>query len=205
VAALAEAASALTRTIAGYGGQLGLAFVDIPSGELLAAANDRRPLNPASNAKLFTAAAALSLLHPSYRFETGLYGQERGGTVAYLVLRGHGDPSLTTKDLMGMVRELKDAGVRRVDGDGWLTFEDPNTKVRQFHHGGLFALTRWTNLYFQVSNLLWGDAIGGKVAPVFGRNARNRVIGSSRFIRSKASKHRPKSGRWICSSHHRPS
>ena len=75
---LREAVSSLTRKIAEYGGQLGVAILDVQSGELLAAQNDRRPLNPASNAKLFTAAAALATLHGNYRFETGLYGEQKG-------------------------------------------------------------------------------------------------------------------------------
>jgi hypothetical protein len=28
----------------------------------------------------------------------------------------------------------------------------------------LFGLTRWTNLYFDANQLLWGDAIGGRLA-----------------------------------------
>ena len=51
-----------------------------------------------------------------------------------------------------------------------MTFKNPNDGLLHFHHGGQFALTRWTNLYFPVSQLLWGDAIGGPVAPIFGYN-----------------------------------
>lgn len=107
----------LARKITEFGGHLGVAVLDVQSGELLAAQNDRRPLNPASNAKLFTAAAALSQLHGGYRFETGLYGETQGATVVKLVLRGGGDPSLTTRDLWEMVQDLRDHGVRRVEGD----------------------------------------------------------------------------------------
>jgi len=120
VPALKEAVASLTHTIAEYGGHLGVAVVDIQSGELVAAQNDRRPLNPASNAKLFTAAAALSLLHGNYRFETGLYGEPKGSSVTKLVLRGQGDPSLTTRDLWEMVQDLKDKGIRRIEGDIWV-------------------------------------------------------------------------------------
>jgi len=108
---------ALARKITEYGGHLSAAILDVQSGELLAAQNDRRPLNPASNAKLFTAAAALSLLHGGYRFETGLYGELRGASVSKLVLRGQGDPSLVTEDLWDMVQDLKNQGVRRIEGD----------------------------------------------------------------------------------------
>lgn len=36
------------------------------------------------------------------------------------------------------------------------------------HHGGLFALTRWTNLYFPYRGLYDGDPVGGALAPQFG-------------------------------------
>jgi D-alanyl-D-alanine carboxypeptidase/D-alanyl-D-alanine-endopeptidase (penicillin-binding protein 4) len=115
--ALKEAVTTLTHKISEYGGHLGVAILDVQTGELLAAQNDRRPLNPASNAKLFTAAAALSQLHGNYRFETGLYGEAKGNAVTKLVLRGQGDPSLVTRDLWEMVQELKEKGIRRVEGD----------------------------------------------------------------------------------------
>lgn len=57
-----------------------------------------------------------------------------------------------------------------VNGDGRLTFIRESDSHRCFHHGGLFGLTRWTNLYFRASELLWGDPIGGWLAPVFGEN-----------------------------------
>ena len=36
------------------------------------------------------------------------------------------------------------------------------------HHAGLFALTRWTNLYFPYSGLIDGDPIGGPLSGQFG-------------------------------------
>lgn len=36
------------------------------------------------------------------------------------------------------------------------------------HHGGLFALTRWTNLYFPYKGLIDGDLIAGPLVPSFG-------------------------------------
>jgi D-alanyl-D-alanine carboxypeptidase/D-alanyl-D-alanine-endopeptidase (penicillin-binding protein 4) len=115
--ALKEAVTALTHKISEYGGHLGVAILDVQTGDLLAAQNDRRPLNPASNAKLFTAAAALAQLHGNYRFDTGLYGEVKGTSATKLVLRGQGDPSLETRDLWDLVQGLKEQGVRRVEGD----------------------------------------------------------------------------------------
>ncbi len=40
--------------------EIGVAILDIDAGRFLAVANEHAPLNPASNAKLYTAAAALA-------------------------------------------------------------------------------------------------------------------------------------------------
>ena len=93
-------------------------MLDIDSGKLLAAVNEHLALNPASNAKLYTAGAALATLHGEHRYETTLTGRLDGDAVAGpLAIRGFGDPSLSTADLWHMVQELKGFGVKRVDGD----------------------------------------------------------------------------------------
>jgi hypothetical protein len=65
-------------------------------------------------------------------------------------------------------RDLPTCPPQSLDGDGWLSFLNPKTKWRRCHHGGVFALTRWTCLYFPLQQIFWGDAIGGPSAPVFG-------------------------------------
>lgn len=98
--------------------QIGVAVLDVDSGHYLATSNEHAPLNPASNAKVYTAAAALATLHGNYRYETLLLGSIKNGEVTgNLVLRGSGDPSLTSEDLRAMVDELRAQGVRRVTGD----------------------------------------------------------------------------------------
>lgn len=87
----------------------------------------------------------------------------------YLMCRGKTEDELHADfDRRTREREFPTCPPRMIDGDLRLTFENPNDHVRRFHHGGQFALTRWTNLYFPVSQLLWGDAIGGEIGPVFG-------------------------------------
>jgi len=115
-AAVQAAAEALVRWARERGGVAGVAVIDPVDGRHVAAASERTPLNPASNAKLFTAAVALAKLGPHHRYVTGLYGEIRGDHVGDLVLRGTGDPSLTTDDLAGLVRALAAMGVRRVEG-----------------------------------------------------------------------------------------
>jgi D-alanyl-D-alanine carboxypeptidase/D-alanyl-D-alanine-endopeptidase (penicillin-binding protein 4) len=97
--------------------QVGVVILDCDTGNVLAQAGEHVVLNPASNAKLYTAAAALAILHGSHRYQTTLSGTIKSGGASGLVLRGHGDPSLRAADLWAMVQELKAHGAKRVEGD----------------------------------------------------------------------------------------
>jgi D-alanyl-D-alanine carboxypeptidase/D-alanyl-D-alanine-endopeptidase (penicillin-binding protein 4) len=101
---------------AGLGDQVGIAVVDAATGAGIFAHGADLPLNPASNMKLVTAAAALSTLGTNFQLRTGLYGRVEGdAVVGGLVLRGFGDPSLRQADLVELARDLADHGVRTVD------------------------------------------------------------------------------------------
>jgi len=65
-------------------------------------------------------------------------------------------------------REFPTCPPKRLDDNGLLTFCNPKTGEQKVHHGALFGLTRWTNIYFPMVQIFWGDAIGGKLAPTFG-------------------------------------
>jgi hypothetical protein len=65
-------------------------------------------------------------------------------------------------------REFPTCPPKRLDDDDLLTYRNPKTKMKQIHHGALFGLTRWTNIYFPLQQIFWGDAIGGTLAPIFG-------------------------------------
>ena len=99
------------------GAQIGVVLVDCETGAVLAQSGEHVVVNPASNAKLYTAAAALAILHGSHRYQTTLSGTIKSGAATNLVLRGHGDPSLRTQDLWAMAQELKAHGARRIEGD----------------------------------------------------------------------------------------
>jgi D-alanyl-D-alanine carboxypeptidase/D-alanyl-D-alanine-endopeptidase (penicillin-binding protein 4) len=100
------------------GFHVGIEAIEIDTGRVLVAAGEHQPLNPASNEKLVTAITALALLHPEHVFETGLYaGSARGSVISGpIVIRGYGDPSLSTGDLYEMALEVKKLGVKRIDG-----------------------------------------------------------------------------------------
>jgi serine-type D-Ala-D-Ala carboxypeptidase/endopeptidase (penicillin-binding protein 4) len=97
-----------------------LAVRDADTGERLYERNGTQRLNPASNMKLFTSAAALDALGPEFRFSTDLLtaGRTRGGNLASdLYLRGGGDPTMLAEDYRDLARQLRAAGVRRIQGD----------------------------------------------------------------------------------------
>jgi D-alanyl-D-alanine carboxypeptidase/D-alanyl-D-alanine-endopeptidase (penicillin-binding protein 4) len=113
---LREALERLADDASKLGGTVGVAVLDVETGRTLASRDELRAMNPASNAKLPTAVAALEVLGAEHRFTTGLYGKLDDGTVRRLVLRGNGDPGLQTADLFGLATDLVAAGVRKVGG-----------------------------------------------------------------------------------------
>lgn len=96
---------------------VGIEVVDVNSGTVIFSLNGDKPLNPASNTKIVTAAAALKILGPEFRFQTELYGKTSFRNVqGALYLKGYADPSLMTSDLWTLARALKADGIRRIGG-----------------------------------------------------------------------------------------
>ncbi len=100
---------------AGLGEQIGIEVVRLHDGAVLYQNQADRPLNPASNLKLLTAAAALWNLGPSFRASTRVEGRLEAGRVERLILRAAGDPSLDYRRLFSMAQALKLRGVDRVE------------------------------------------------------------------------------------------
>jgi D-alanyl-D-alanine carboxypeptidase/D-alanyl-D-alanine-endopeptidase (penicillin-binding protein 4) len=117
---------------AGGGASSGLLVMDAESGEVVCAQNADTPRPLASNTKLFTTAAALSLLGPETRIPTKVMTD---GTVdadgvlhGSLYLQGGGDPTLGTPafydsylaglgtNIFALVPQLKRAGIKQVTG-----------------------------------------------------------------------------------------
>jgi len=99
--------------------QTGAIVLDLTTGRTLFTQNSNRALRPASNEKLATTYAALSALGPDFRIETDVLGegQQSGATwQGNLVLKGYGDPALTTAKLSSLARQVVAAGIRHVSG-----------------------------------------------------------------------------------------
>ncbi|MDR0965550.1 MAG: D-alanyl-D-alanine carboxypeptidase/D-alanyl-D-alanine-endopeptidase [Myxococcales bacterium] len=116
--------------------RVGIAVVSLDTGETVYARNADELLNPASNVKLFTAAAALSLLGPGFQFDTEFFSESplrdgpaqasptpspksksKSAARRHLYVRGGGDPTLTSETLWRIANDLYNRGLRQVTGD----------------------------------------------------------------------------------------
>jgi D-alanyl-D-alanine carboxypeptidase len=75
---------------------------------------------PASNTKIFTTATALSLMGGNYTLATKLLTDDKniknGIINGNLYIKGYGNSLFTERDLMEMVKSLKDQGIKRISG-----------------------------------------------------------------------------------------
>ncbi|HTQ05980.1 MAG TPA: D-alanyl-D-alanine carboxypeptidase/D-alanyl-D-alanine-endopeptidase [Polyangiaceae bacterium] len=105
-----------TSWAAGVGARLGACFLDVATGAELGGVSAGVAENPASNEKLVTAGTLLHHLGGAHTFGTAVYGRLSDGRLSGLVLRGEGDPSLTSADLAVTAGALSERGAREVDG-----------------------------------------------------------------------------------------
>ncbi len=102
--------------------------VDLETEKILFEQDAEKSLMPASNAKLYTTAAALDLLGPEYRYETRLYRDgpiENGVLKGNLIVRGSGDPTIGERYAKGdpamvlrnWARALRNLNIKRIEGD----------------------------------------------------------------------------------------
>ena len=97
----------------------GAVAVDLETGETVYAQNPSLSLLPASNEKLAVTYAALTALGPDFRIETDVLGRgsQTGSTWdGDVVLKGYGDPTLSSADLVALARQVRAAGIRRITG-----------------------------------------------------------------------------------------
>jgi D-alanyl-D-alanine carboxypeptidase/D-alanyl-D-alanine-endopeptidase (penicillin-binding protein 4) len=107
----------------------GIKVISLDTGRTLFEHRADEHFNPASNAKLYTAALALDRLGPDFRIKTSLYATARpdpdGTLKGDLIVYGRGDPTIGArwnggdyyKGLERLVEAVASAGVRRIEGD----------------------------------------------------------------------------------------
>jgi len=110
----------LLKTRSLRGARVGIAVADLETGEILLEQQASRPMVPASNQKLLTAAAALRHWGPTHRFATPILIEAPlgpdGVVEGPLWIVGRGDPSLVSESLWKLAEELYLLGLREVRG-----------------------------------------------------------------------------------------
>lgn len=90
---------------------------DLQSGKLLESHNPDSALLPASTTKIISTYAMLRIWKPDYELKTEIFGDLSGNIVrGDLVIKGGGDPFLTSERIWVLAQELKRMGVLRVTG-----------------------------------------------------------------------------------------
>ncbi len=118
-----EKFAALTKTLSSLAASspgnshAGISVIDIKSGVEIFNKNADDQFNPASNAKIVTAACALKILGPNFQYTTSLHGRIDGTVIrGPIYIKGRADPTFSTENLIAMVRELVLSGIKRVEG-----------------------------------------------------------------------------------------
>jgi D-alanyl-D-alanine carboxypeptidase/D-alanyl-D-alanine-endopeptidase (penicillin-binding protein 4) len=93
---------------------------DLATGQSLIELNDAVPRPPASTMKLLPTWAALEMLGPAYTWKTRVWADApvvRGVLKGNLYLQGGGDPLLTIERWWRLVADLRQTGLRAIEGD----------------------------------------------------------------------------------------
>jgi serine-type D-Ala-D-Ala carboxypeptidase/endopeptidase (penicillin-binding protein 4) len=151
-------------------GRWGVLVVSLTRSDTLYSVNPDLLLSPASNMKVFTAAVALEQFGPDHQFSTDVL---RDGVVSpdgtlegNLIMRGDGDPALSSRFLQGgpdapvelLAQLVASKGIKRVTGDliaDATAFDQqriPDGWQRRYLHNGYAARVSALSLN---ENLLW--------------------------------------------------
>lgn len=107
--------------------QVGMLIEGLDDGKTLFRHNEHKLFIPASNMKLYTSAAALSILKPEFQFRTYFYTNgslDHGTLYGDLIIRGSGDPTISGRfrenDIFAYFKDwqdsLRQAGIRKING-----------------------------------------------------------------------------------------
>jgi D-alanyl-D-alanine carboxypeptidase/D-alanyl-D-alanine-endopeptidase (penicillin-binding protein 4) len=139
----------------------GIDVVDLETGKALYSQNSDQLFLPASNAKLFTTAAALAIAGPDYRFRTTVEAEGKidnnGRLPGDLVIVGRGDPNISgrtlpyalktqrtpphTQILEEMADQVSRHGLKMVDGD--LIGDDTYYAFERYAEGWAWDDLQW--------------------------------------------------------------
>lgn len=127
------------------GSDLAYAVYDLQTGKEISSRNEDKQLKPASVQKLLTSYSALKLLGPDYKFVTQIFTRGRKGDhVDDLIIKGGGDPYLTTENIWLLARRVVKLGikdVRRLVIDNSAFVDQPTRSGQRAYETAPSALT----------------------------------------------------------------
>ncbi|HVE73230.1 MAG TPA: D-alanyl-D-alanine carboxypeptidase/D-alanyl-D-alanine-endopeptidase [Thermoanaerobaculia bacterium] len=138
-----ERLASLVNSNVARGAVSSIQIVELESGRVVAERNPHMAIAPASNMKLFTTAAAIDLLKPSFEVTTGVYMRGNvdasGALDGDLRIVGRGDPTIggrfhdgsATAVIQDWAADLKAAGIKTVRGN--LIFEHGYFDLEYIH------------------------------------------------------------------------
>jgi D-alanyl-D-alanine carboxypeptidase/D-alanyl-D-alanine-endopeptidase (penicillin-binding protein 4) len=115
-----QALDELVQFISAERAELSALVLQLRTGREIVLAAPDSALNPASNQKILTIAAALDRLGPDFRFTSLLAGRRGPTALSDVVLRSDGDPELASADVGFFADALVARGQLRIDGDLWI-------------------------------------------------------------------------------------
>ena len=141
----------------------GIDVVELDTGKQIYSQNPDQLFLPASNAKIFTTAAALAMAGPDYRFRTTVEAEgsldDHGRLQGNLVIVGRGDPNISgrvlpyslktqrtqphTQILEEMADQVAQSGLKRVDGD--LIGDDTYYAFERYAEGWALDDLQWSD------------------------------------------------------------
>lgn len=93
----------------------GILIQDLDSGCNLYSLDAEKYFIPASNTKLLTTAAALLELGTDFRITTPIYSVGETPFLDSLIIKGQGDPSISTENLKNLVQQLQLLGIKSIE------------------------------------------------------------------------------------------
>jgi serine-type D-Ala-D-Ala carboxypeptidase/endopeptidase (penicillin-binding protein 4) len=100
--------------------QVAILVKEVGANDTIISHNIDKPMNPASVMKLVTTYAGLELLGGAHTWKTEVYvaGDIRASTLkGDIILKGTGDPKLTVERFWLLLKQLRERGLRTINGD----------------------------------------------------------------------------------------
>lgn len=101
--------------------KIGILIVNPLTQDTIFQLNPRASMIPASNTKLFTTAAAISLLGGDFKLSTKIYSGDKSISDSLvdgnLYIKGFGNAIFTSSDMDSLVNVIADLGVKKINGD----------------------------------------------------------------------------------------